>query len=195
MRKLVLGTLAALVLTAVPAQALVITPSSGVLNTTRWEGPAGQTGQSAIDAFIAGILGLSVELYKSDVRESDGGSIESGLLTGSYDTTFSPLPPPGENADPTGATIVYTGGLAVGPTAYLLVKDGNAAPPWYLFNLTALGWNGTATLELQSFWPQQGAISHVTLYGSTASVPEPGLLALMGLGLTGIGFSLRRRSA
>lgn len=182
MRKIVLAALAALVLTAVPAQALVISPSDGVLNVTRWEG--NQTSQSQIDAIIGPILGSSVELYKNDVGEG-----ETGALAGSYDTTFVPA------TDPSGATIVYTGGLAVGPTAYMLVKDGASTPAWYLFNLTALGWNGTDTLELQSFWPQQGAISHVTLYGSTASVPEPGLLALMGIGLTGMGIGLRRRSS
>lgn len=166
---------------AVSAQALNITPTSGVLNTTRWEG--NQTSQSEIDAIVGPIVAPSTELYKSNV----GGS-EEGSLAGSYHTVFS-----NTATDPSDATISYTGGAFVGPTAYLLVKDGNQVPAWYLFNLTALGWNGTATLNLTGFWPGNGAISHVSLYGTTAtSVPDGGSMAML-LGFALIGLAVTRR--
>ncbi len=171
--------------TAFQAQALPITPTSGVLNTSRWVG--NDTEQPEIDDAIDGILGASVELYKQNV----GGS-ESGALAGSYVTTFS-----NSAADPSDALIDYISGSFVGPTAYLLVKDGKQTPAWYLFNLTLLGWNGTDDLVLSGFWPAQGSISHVTLYGTTSTnrVPDGGMtISLLGSALVGLGL-LRRRFA
>jgi hypothetical protein len=167
----------------VSAFALSITPSSGVINSTRWEGP--QTSQADIDAALSGIIGTSTEQYKQNV----GGS-ESGL-TGSYETLFFNSP-----TDPAEATITYTGGPIVNPTAYLLVKDGNQNPAWYLFNLSALGWTGVETLELTNFWPNQGAISHIALYGGANSdlrVPDGGsTIALLGAALMLIAGIARR---
>lgn len=195
MKKVFLTLAAAAVLmagSAAPAQAALITPDSGVLNDTRWEG--NETGQAGIDAIIGLIMAPdgSVELYKYNV-----GGVEEGLLTGSYT--------PAMTVD--GGTISYIGGAFVGPVAYLLVKDGNNEPAWYLFNLTDIfGWNGQDTLELSGFWPGQGAISHVTLYGtegegedgggggSGGTIPEPATLVLFGAALAVAGARLRRRN-
>ncbi|MBE7501489.1 MAG: VPDSG-CTERM sorting domain-containing protein [Verrucomicrobiales bacterium] len=181
------------------ANALSITPDSGILNSTRWEG--NDVSQPAIDAAINLIVpGLTATaLYKSDAANYDrNGNItkaqaDSGPLSGNYTTVFDVTP-----EDPSKATITHNGGAFVGPTAYLLVKDGNATPAWYLFRLTDLtattSWNGTDELVLTDFWPNGGAISHVTLYGSTG-VPDGGATAvLLGFGMLGLGFMARRKA-
>jgi hypothetical protein len=175
--KLLTAVALALVL-AVPAQALTITPTSGSLGTTRYQG--NETGQAFIDAVIGPIIApaSTTPLYKA----TPGSPVaEDGVLAGSYSTVFS-----NTSSDPSNATITYIAGPYVGPTAWALVKDGNNSPAWYLFNLTALGWNGTALLEFQDFWPAQGAISHVSLYGGSV-VPDGGsMVMLLGLGLMGL---------
>ena len=94
--------------------------------------------------------------------------------------------------DPSAATIVYNGGPVASAT-HLLVKDGNQEPAWYLFRLA---WDGIETITLQNFWPNQGAISHVTLYGGTTTqVPEPATIGLFGAGLLAFGFLRRRKAA
>ena len=169
--------------TVMSAQALSITPDTMPQTTGT------QTSQAQINAAIAPIIGTATELYKQDV----GGS-ESGSLAGSYTATFSNTP-----GDPSNALITYDGGSIVGDTAWLLVKDGNNNPAWYLFNLTDLGWNGTDDVILTGFWPDNGAISHVALYGTTGGggngVPDAGSsLALLGLALMGLA-GIRQRIA
>ena len=50
---------------------------------------------------------------------------------------------------------------------------------------------------MSGFWPAQGAISHVGIYGGgdgTYELPEPGTLGLLGLGLFGMGVMRRKKS-
>jgi hypothetical protein len=168
--------------------ALNITPSSGILNSTRWEG--NQTSQTQIDLVIGPIIGNATEQYKQNVGENN----DSGALAGSYITTFQ-----NTAQDPSGAIIDYVSGPFVQPTAYLLVKDGEQTPAWYLFNLTALGLSQIAgeDITLTGFWPNQGAISHVALYTGTGTgitgVPDGGsTVALMGLALAVIALARRK---
>lgn len=162
------------------AQALEITPAT----LQQWTGD--QNNQSQINTAIAPIIGSAGQLYKQNV----GGS-EEGSLAGSYETTFS-----NTSNDPQDALIHYVGGPIVGGTAWLLVKDGNQSPAWYLFKLT--DWDGMEDLVLKGFWPANGAISHVTLYGEEEpgrSVPDAGsTLALLGVCITTLGYARRRLS-
>ena len=176
MKKL-LGCLLCVALLAFGAQAhaLAINPTSPVPLLT---GP--ETSQAAINAIVLPYVAPAVELYKADV----GGS-ESGALWDSYATVF--------NGDLSGATISYTPpGDIVGPPSYLLVKDGAQDPAWYLFGLSLAGWDGQEDLVLSGFWPGNGAISHVTLYGVQA-VPEPLTMLLLGSGIFGLALFGRGR--
>jgi hypothetical protein len=172
---------------ATQLSAITILPTDGVLNVTRWQGD--ETSQAQINAVIAGIIGNSTEVYKQNVGEAN----DTGSLAGSYATSFSNTP-----NDPSDALIDYGSGPFILPTAYLLVKDGNQSPAWYLFDLTALGLNKNAGEDIivDNFWPQNGAISHVALYNGPADipgVPDGGsTVAFLGLALTALAFVRRK---
>jgi hypothetical protein len=171
------------------ASALSITPTTNVLDQSRWEWEIGdeQNPDAGDVATITGSGPLS-ELYKQDV-----GGPESGDFASSYTTSFS-----NTETDPQDALIVHDGGPSVtGPPLFLLVKDGDQDPRWYIFDLLKdeLDWNGTDDLELTGFWPNQGSISHVSIYGSEGQVPipEPNTVVLVSLGLFGLAALGRKR--
>jgi hypothetical protein len=133
------------------------------------------TSQAAIDAAIAGIVGT--EVYKSNV-----GGLEEGSAAAWYTTTYSNTP-----SDPSDALIEWDGpGVIGGSPIHLLVKDGKQSPAWYLFNIS--NWNGTDDIVLLNFWAgTSGAISHVSIYGGTTTVPDGGSVALLlGMALMGL---------
>lgn len=116
------------------------------------------------------------ELYKMEADPL----LESGGLWDSYNTTFT-------DGDGTkgqllsGAIINNDGPYSAScPNCYLLVKDGNQAPTWYLFDLGY--WDGIENIILSDFWLGKGAISHVSIWG----VPEPGMVGLLAIGLLGM---------
>jgi hypothetical protein len=132
--------------------------------------------------------------YKDNV-----GGVEEGSFASSYQTTYMNTP-----ADPMDATIDYIGGAFIDGASWLEVKDGNHNPFTYLFNIGGL-WDGMETITLNNFWPSNGAISHVAIWGGSAgqckpgdpscepptNLTEPGTLMLFGMGLIYVG--LRRR--
>jgi hypothetical protein len=140
------------------------------------------------------LVGPLTLLYKSEVGGSD-----SGTFAATYNTVFSDTP-----TDPSGATISYVSGPVPGANPlYLYVKDGNAQPAYYVFDVS--GWNGSDPIVLVNFWPQQGAISNLQLLGgSTAAVPPPRggpgvgvpdggtTVALLGAALALLGLAYRR---
>lgn len=145
------------------------------------------TGTSSILAWLdANVAGFdsSDELYKSEV-----GGGDSGPFATPYTTTYS-----NTSSDPSNALVEYNGdGDPITDAEWLFVKDGNNEPVWYLFDISS--WDGMVDIVLTGFWPNGGAISHLSIYGGddTTRVPEPGTLALLGLGLLGLGVNRRNR--
>lgn len=178
---------------ATGAQAVIITPATNV----KWTTNTTSNLTAAEVAAIVGYGGSLTEIYKMNV----GDGADSGSFASSYSTQFL-----NSSTDPEDAKITYVAGQTpiTGSPLYLLVKDGNQTPAQYIFDLNnldldnnpataAYSWNGLDELYMQDFWPNQGAISHVSIYrGTGTSVPDGGAtIALMGLAL--VGLSLGRR--
>lgn len=183
-----------LLLVGQAAQALVLTPDDCSLNggsVTCWYLPNNsQPNADSIETLVGSSADLD-ELYKANV-----GGGEEGAAATWYETTFS-----NPSNDPEDALIEWVAsGLdkIIGDEIYLLVKDGKHNPPGYVFDISLL-WDGEEAIQLDGFWPAQGAISNVTIFASDGGgsppqgVPEPGIAALLGFGLIGISVVGRNR--
>ena len=143
--------------------------------------PSNNLGGGFIGA-ITGDSDLSL-LYKDNV-----GGDEEGSFTDNYTTVFSLTA-----SDPSNADITWDGGAFMTDAKWLEVKDGNQDPYTYLFDISS--WDGMMALDLNNFWTGEGAISHVAIWGgdTTTSLPEPGALSLLAIGLVGIAWIRRRK--
>jgi len=166
--KLVTTTICALALalTATSARAdIALSPSVGSCGDPLCLVVTGTNpSTAAINAFITSTYGVD-ELYK---QNAGGG--EEGEFAGDYTTTFN------SSSDPSGGSIVWNGpgsGFINSNRVYVLVKDGNHTPAWYLFNIS--GWDGQEKITLSDFWPAGGSISHVSIYGT----PDGGSVVML----------------
>jgi hypothetical protein len=179
-------TLMALVMLATQAQAILLTPGDCIIGDNCWTSDVNKQPKAGdIEALVATGSNLNM-LFKAQV-----GGNDEGLFADSYDTTFS-----NPANDPADALIEYFFGAAIScPECYLTVKGGGGNNQLSLYIFDISNWNGTDNIELLNFWPAQGAISNVAIWGagSPASVPEPVTLALLGAGLLGVSFSARRK--
>jgi hypothetical protein len=210
----VIGALALVVSTSAQAHAasIVLTPSTaGVIGADL--GPANcepgcvETVFGLPSGSLAGAL-----LYKSDLGGSD-----SGAFSASYSAAYFNTP-----NDPQDATVSWLeGSPAINcVSCYLAIKGGNQSFSYYMYDLAlAQGsnviWDGLMRIIMTGFWPQQGAISHVSIWGlsngivsppvgtpgggtpgggtGAQQVPEPASLLLFAFGMGVTAFAIRRR--
>lgn len=200
--KWTIASLAALLLAPMSANALLIINANNYepcsnYPTVAAPNPDGrlvacgpQTSQAQINGIIAGYLDPTQVIFKADDEDPNE---YSGTLASSYGTIFNP------DGDAEDALIFH---LPFTPTSsghtHLLVKDGNSTPAWWLFSFA--DWNGLESILLVNFWDGagqagRGAISHVTIYGSATTVPEPAMLGLFGMALLALGLMRLRAIA
>ncbi|KAA3628900.1 MAG: PEP-CTERM sorting domain-containing protein [Proteobacteria bacterium] len=179
-----------LLLFGTPARALVLNPGDMIPGHSF--GPRNCEPGCIYDAFgLASDPSLAL-LYKAEWgfdRELEIPLVrEEGSFAGWYSTTFS-----NTARDPSNALIEQEGAGNINcPECYLAVKDGNASPGYYFYNLAS--WDGMEDIRLENFWPNQGAISHVSIWGRNAtSVSEPTPLTLMGISLLVMGIVMKGR--
>lgn len=130
----------------------------------------------------------ATQLYKSNQGGADDGS-----FLNSYNTEYFLAAD-----DPSAATISHIIGTpainCLDFSCFLAVKDGNANPAIYAFEI--FDWDGLSDIVLVDFWPGSGAISNVSIWSSAdvpnSQIPEPGSLALVGLAFVGAAFAQRR---
>lgn len=164
--QLALLALAAIAL-PVSVSALSLTPA----NAAFFWAQNGNIDENDVETKTGSLLQLT-EQYK----QNQGGN-EEKAFAGSYSTTFP--------AGLKGATVTYDGSpdpIITGSEIWALAKDG--AHGHYLWNIST--WDGMEQIVMSGLWPNQGSMSHVSIFsgGQAVRTPDGGAtVALLGLAL------------
>lgn len=173
-----------------PAHADIVLTAANAICTSDANG-----GNDTTFLSVCGLSGLT-NYYKADRGTPNS---ESGSFSNDYTTVFGLTPG-------ASATVTWDGQQSVVcPDCYLIAKDGNSTPNWFLFDLGS--WDGQEKISIGSLFysvnPSGQRIeqnySHVSIWGLEDStdppvtIPEPGSLALAGLALAAAGFLRRRK--
>jgi hypothetical protein len=137
--------------------------------------------------WLESLVGTDPELFLLYKDESGEGGEEEGSWALEYTTTY------GGGEDLTDLWIEYDGGYLNTGALWLVVKDGQSNDPaWYVFDISS--WDGLMDIHVEGLFAGGGSISNVQIFGPESSVPEPGTLLLLGMGLLGIGARSRMKA-
>lgn len=173
------------------ASAGTISYNNGAVVTSAFCGTSNINSQPEVEVLVeSASCSGGVQLTQYYKVDYDGGA-ESGGFAGAYGAF-------GWAGDPNSVEIRFTGGTAIScPDCFLAVKDGNANPAMYAFDIS--NWDGTSSIFLTGFWEgTRGSISNVSIWGKVddsnppVTVPEPAGLALVGMALAAAGLARRR---
>jgi hypothetical protein len=150
----------------------------------------------AFDLFAGNSLDGSNSTYGMDYFrvDVDGDYLVdatfSNILQSGFNQTYSDATPLG-----TGSFAPQTGADAFSGNSSIYYFGHDAGNPIFTFTATATTANiSFVGASSQSYSDEWFAIDNVVVSGNTTTVPEPGSLALIALGLTGLGFSRRKKA-
>jgi hypothetical protein len=219
-RVLALGVVAALAATSVAAYAVptnvMFNDITGNAGSIYWDGNGGNPASTEVATEFtatAGTIG-SLMLELSANNPSDGksvsvfiipdssafestGSVGSATAIAMINDSLLPQTPSAGSIWPAAATTVA---LTSAPTLsagdyWIVLESASSSFDWWLANDQA--YTGTAGLAGNNGGGTWGAgqPSPFLGYGAEVTVPEPGTIALLGLGLAGLGWARRRKVA
>jgi hypothetical protein len=132
-------------------------------------------------------------LYSTQVEYSIQQTMNGLVVGNTYDVEFSIA---SEQACCAQVELSYLDGSSTAAQIFTATNSGNFWTDWSTLQTSFVATSSSVTLQFQQFFGQTSGfdlgLDNVSVVDAV-SVPEPGTIALLGIGLAGMGFMRRRR--